>query len=81
MILGDRDVPRGGERALGKVADAGLSALGLVLPKLRDRWRSIEGRDLADALVTLALDPAWEDRVAEPEDLQALVERTYPARA
>jgi uncharacterized protein YbjT (DUF2867 family) len=72
FIVGDRDEPRALEKVSAPVADGLLGVLGALGARgLRDRYRSITGPELARALVALALDPAWRDRVAEPADLQA----------
>jgi len=72
FIVGDRDEPRALEKVSAPLVDGVLGLLGgLGAKSLRDRYRSITGPDLARALVTLALDPAWKDRVAEPADLRA----------
>lgn len=76
FILGERDAPRRGEKVFGAIADAGLGLLGaLGGARLRDRYRSIAGEDLAAAMVELAVDPAWAGRVAQGEDLQAITRR------
>lgn len=67
----DRDEPRPLERAAAVTADAVLGALGaLGATGLRRRWRSTTGDELARALVRLALDPAAEGRVVEPDGLK-----------
>ncbi len=72
LIVGDRDEPRALEKVSAPVVDGLLGVLGaLGAHRLRDHYRSITGEELARALVALALDPAWKDRVAEPADLQA----------
>lgn len=72
FIVGDRDEPRALEKLSAPLADGLLGVLGALGARgLRDRYRSITGPDLARALAALALDPAWQDRVAEPADLQA----------
>ena len=73
FIVGDRDEPRALEKVSAPLVDGLLGALGALGARgLRDRYRSITGQDLARALVTLAADPAWRDRVAEPVDLQSV---------
>lgn len=72
FIVGDRDEPRVLEKLAAPVADGLLGVLGAIgATRLRDQYRSITGEALAKALVTLAHDPAWADRIAEPADLQA----------
>ncbi|WP_053238371.1 SDR family oxidoreductase [Sandaracinus amylolyticus] len=74
FILGDRDAPRAGENVFGAIADAGLSLVGaLGGAKVRDRYRSITGEQLAQAMVAIAEDPGWRDRIADGVDLQRLV--------
>ena len=81
LILGDRDVKRPFERTIGRLADGTLGVLGsLGARTLRDRYRSIESEDLARALVQLAVDPAWENRTAEGEHLQALAAASRDGR-
>jgi len=71
FIVGDRDEPRALEKVSAPLVDGVLGLLGAVGARsMRDRYRSITGPDLARALVTLALDPAWKNRVAEPADLR-----------
>ena len=71
FIAGERDEPRGMEKVAVKLADAGLGLLGALGGRgLRDRYASMTGEELARALVTLGLDPAWTDRIAETEDLR-----------
>jgi uncharacterized protein YbjT (DUF2867 family) len=70
FIIGERDDPRLGERVGSKVTDAALGFLGALGAKhLRNRYRSITGPELAEALVRLALDPAAENRVVLSEEL------------
>lgn len=70
FIVGDRDEPRAMERALVPVTNVGLGLLRLVGAKrTADHYAAITGEALASALVRLALDPAWQNRVAEREDL------------
>lgn len=77
FIVGDRDEPRALEKVSAPLVDGVLGLLGAVGARgLRDRYRSITGPELARALVTVAVDPAWRDRVAEPADLQAAAERS-----
>jgi uncharacterized protein YbjT (DUF2867 family) len=77
FIVGDRDDVRAAEKIFAPIADASLSLLGaLGARKTSARYRSITGDQLARALVAVASDPAWEGRVAEAEDLQALARRS-----
>ncbi len=71
FIVGERDEPRALEKLSAPLVDGLLGVLGAVGARsVRDRYRSITGQHLARALVTLALDPVWKDRVAEPADLR-----------
>ena len=71
FIVGDRDVPRAGEKVGSAIANAGLALVGaLGGAKVRDRYSSISGEELAAGLVRIALDPAWVGRVAEAADLR-----------
>ncbi len=71
FIVGDRDVERAGENVSASAAGAGLSLLGALGARtLRDRYRSITGAELGEAMVRLALDPVWENRIAQGEDLR-----------
>jgi uncharacterized protein YbjT (DUF2867 family) len=70
FIVGDRDVPRPEEKITAPVVNAALSLLGVLGgATIRDRYRSISGVTLADAMVSLAIDPAWRNRIAQGEDL------------
>lgn len=67
----DRPETRRAERAAAVAVDAALAVASPLLPRaVRDRWRSISGRDLAAALVRLALDPAAAGRVVTGEELR-----------
>lgn len=71
FIVGDRDEKRFGEAVGAAIADSALGLLGAVgARKTRDRYRSITGRQLADALVRLALDPGAEGRVVSADELR-----------
>jgi len=72
FIVGpDRDDARPGERIGAGLVDGALAVTGLLGGRrLRDRYRSIGNVDLAGALVEIALDPAEEGQVVEPEQLQ-----------
>lgn len=77
FIVGERDDIRAAEKLFAPIADASLSLLGaLGARKTADRYRSITGEQLARALVSLGTDPTWAGRVAEAQDLQALVPRS-----
>lgn len=70
FIVGDRDDARPLERLGVPAAGAALGLLRLVgAGRVADRYAAITGDALAAALVRLALDPAWQDRIAEREDL------------
>ena len=76
FIVGERDEVRTAEKLFAPIADASLSLLGaLGGRKTRDRYRSITGEQLAGALVAIGSDPAWAARIAEAQDLTALVRR------
>lgn len=67
----ERDEPRVGERVGAMVADRLLGLAGMLGGStLRDRYRSMTNVQLARGLVRVALDPAFENRVAEGEDLR-----------
>lgn len=67
----DRDESRPAERAGAAVADAALRVAALFgAHRLQARWRSITGRELAEALVRLAFDPAAAGRVVTGEGLR-----------
>ncbi len=71
FIVGERDTPRALEKVSAPIVNGLLGVLGAVGAKdLRDRYRSITGEELAKALVVIARDRVWENRVAEPADLQ-----------
>jgi uncharacterized protein YbjT (DUF2867 family) len=71
FILGERDAPRRGEALGAALIDGSLGLLGaLGARRLRDRYRSIGGEQLATALVRLAFDPAAENRVVEADELR-----------
>jgi nucleoside-diphosphate-sugar epimerase len=74
FIVGDREEARASEGRFGAIADVGLRAIGaLGGGRTRDRYRSITGEDLAIALLRMANDPAWENRIAHGEDLQSII--------
>ncbi len=67
----DRDEPRLGERIGAGVADGVLAFAGMLGGrKLRDRYASMTNVELARGLVRVALDPAFEDQIAEAEALR-----------
>lgn len=67
----ERDEPRLAERLAAGVADRMLAFAGMLGGRtLRDRYSSMTNVELARGLVRVALDPAFEDRVAEGEDLR-----------
>ncbi len=67
----DRDESRPLERLGAAVGDGVLATLGVLgASRLRDRYRSTDAATLARGLVRVALDPAFERRVAESEDLR-----------
>jgi uncharacterized protein YbjT (DUF2867 family) len=72
----DREQPRPLERGGAALADLLLRAAGRIGARgVADRYRSIRGEALAEALVAAALDPAQENRVLTGEQLHALAER------
>ena len=71
MIHGDRDETRVGEAIGAAIGDGALALAGLFgARRLRDRYRSITGDELARACVRLAFDPEAEDRAFEPDQLR-----------
>ena len=62
---------RTGERIGATVTDAlaGVASL-LGARSFRDRYRSMTGAQLADGLVRVAMDPAYEGRVVEADELR-----------
>lgn len=67
----DRDQPRPGERIGAIVADGLLAVAGrLGAHKARERYASMTNEVLARGLVRVALDPAFEGRVAQAEQLR-----------
>jgi uncharacterized protein YbjT (DUF2867 family) len=68
----DREETRPMERAAARTSDALLGVVGaLGATRLRDRLQSLSGRELAEALISLALDPACEGSIAGPAELRA----------
>jgi nucleoside-diphosphate-sugar epimerase len=67
----DREESRPMERIAATVGDGVLAVAGLLGgAKLRERYRSTDASTLAKGLVRVALDPAFERRVAQSEDLR-----------
>lgn len=67
----DREERRLGETLGAATGDAVLALAGLLgARRLRDRYRSIRGTDLARALVRLAFDPTARGRVIHAEELR-----------
>ncbi|MCX4243252.1 NAD(P)H-binding protein [Paraliomyxa miuraensis] len=67
----ERDESRLGERVGAVVADGLLGLAGMLGGRtLRDRYQSMTNVELAAGLVRVALDPGFENRVAEGEDLR-----------
>lgn len=74
FIVGDRDDRRASEKIGAPIADALLGALGVLgARRTADRYRSIRGEDLAQALVIASLDPARAGAILEADALQAMV--------
>jgi nucleoside-diphosphate-sugar epimerase len=73
FIVGERADARPAEK-LVPLANGLLSMLGaLGAKKTRDRYRSITGDELAQALVRVSTDPASSNRILESEDIQAIL--------
>lgn len=71
FILGERDESRPGERVGATLADAALNFAGAFGAKrLRRRYHSIQGSELAERLVELAYDAAAENRIVEADELR-----------
>lgn len=69
----DRDEFRLGERVLASLSDGALALAALVgARKLRDRFRSITGPQLAHALVHAALDARYTNVILEAPELRRL---------
>lgn len=67
----DRDESRRAERYTARTVDALLAALALVGGRrLRDRYHSVRGPELGDALATMALSDAGAGRVVGMDDLR-----------
>ncbi len=71
FITGPDREGRPGEKIGASVADAALSLAGAIgARRLRDRYRSMTGAELAEALVRAAFDPACERRALEADALR-----------
>ncbi|MAQ14293.1 MAG: epimerase [Sandaracinus sp.] len=69
----DRDEHRPGERIASTLGDGLLGAAGaLGMTKLRDRYQSLTGDELARALLRLAIRPNHADEVVEADGLREL---------
>jgi uncharacterized protein YbjT (DUF2867 family) len=67
----DRAEPRKAERLAAKIGDGALAIAGALGGKrLRDRYASLTGAELAAGLVRVALDPAYEGKIVHAEDLR-----------
>ncbi len=69
----DRAERRPAERIAAKVTDATLGIASAVARRsaIKDKWGSMTGELLARGMVQVALDPAFEDQVAEAAALRA----------
>jgi uncharacterized protein YbjT (DUF2867 family) len=66
----DRDESRPGERVGATLTNGVMAVIGaLGAKRIRDRYQSISNTELAQALVSLAFDPAADGRVIESEEL------------
>ena len=73
FIVGDRDEPRPRDDFGAKVSDGALAAVGLLGGrKLREKYRSTDADTLAQALVTLGIDPEADGRIVETDAIHAL---------
>lgn len=82
IITGDdRDENRPGEQIGANFLDAAMSvAAAFGATKLRDRYHSIDGKTLAAALVTVALDASFEGKTVDGETLRSVIhEAARPA--
>ena len=71
----DREESRPGERIASKLGDGLLKTAGaLGLSKLRDRYASMTGEELARALLRLGTRPDHEDEIIEADRLRELAE-------
>ena len=77
----DREENRPAERLLAHVTNSALTVAGAIgASRVRDRYRSMTGDELATALVAAALDPGAENTVLDAADLRArLREAPTPA--
>ena len=73
----DRAERRPAERLAARVTDATLGLASAVARRsaLKEKWGSMTGAALARGMVTVALDPAFEDAVADTADLRAAAGR------
>lgn len=70
----DREEERPAERMAARATNTVLTVAGAIgATRLRDRYRSMTGEELATALVAAALDPAAENGVLDAADLRALL--------
>lgn len=67
----DRAEPRKAERIAARIGDGALAIAGaLGGRRLRDRYASLTGAELAAGLVRVALDPAYEQTIVHAEELR-----------
>lgn len=72
FITGDREEPRPGEKLAASITDAALSALGaLGASRFSARYRSVDARTLAEALVSASLDPSKAGATLSMDDFRA----------
>jgi uncharacterized protein YbjT (DUF2867 family) len=73
FIVGDRDEARSSETFGAPIADGLLGMLGVFgARRTADRYRSITGEQLAHALVHVAVDETFRDRIVEAGELQSI---------
>lgn len=73
FITGSDREGRAGERAAAAVTDVLVTMVGAVgARRARDRFKSMTGAELAEAMVRAALDPACDGRILEGDDLRGL---------
>ncbi|MCC6158925.1 MAG: NAD(P)H-binding protein [Deltaproteobacteria bacterium] len=66
----DRDEPRPAERVAAAFFDTISTTAGAIgFRNFARRWRTIDGGQLGRALVRVAMDPLFENRIVESEDL------------
>jgi uncharacterized protein YbjT (DUF2867 family) len=74
FITGNRDESRPGETIAAAVGNSLLALAGAFgARRTRDRYRSMDNRQLASALLAAAIDPEQHGRVLAGDDLQALI--------